>query len=753
MREVGSVIFCLVAVLLILGPTGLAQTELHNCPVVVSTSEEQYSTPFRTSNEGDTPYILDSLGAFQFGPTHGSDCWGYKDSSGTNYAIMGVQNGLAFVNADAMQVVQVLPSNDCLWQDMATWGHYCYSVSECGDGLRVFDLQFLPDSVHLIGAFPTSGFNTWSSHNLCIDSTRGYIYLEGDNIQDRSIYIHDLSNPEVPVYVGSFGFADGIHDLWVLNDTAYLAEGWEPFFSIWDVTNKSNPVLLSRIGIPAAGYVHNIWPSEDRTLAVTTEETTGKTTKVWSIYDLNNVTLQGEFLAPNGLAHNAHVMGDFVYMSHYGSGVTVIDITLPHCPSEAAIYDLPDDNCWGVFPFTGDDSLVYASHLNGRLFILQMRVDTLYDPGPPGPDQDGDGIEDDCDNCLTIPNPEQVDTDGDGLGDTCDVCPLDPNNDIDGDGVCGDVDNCPNNYNPGQEDTDGDGLGNTCDICPFDSLNDADVDGICADQDNCPNVPNEAQEDSDFDGVGDACDPCPDDQINDPDDDSICGEVDNCPFVSNPNQDDNDFEGVGDACDNCPAVANLNQEDTDGDGLGDSCDVCLNDPNNDVDSDSVCGDLDNCPTISNPGQQDGDSDGIGDVCDNCANAFNPNQEDDDSDSTGNICDNCPTDPNPSQEDGDSDDVGDLCDNCPLVANPDQDDTDGDGVGDACCCLTGGNVDGIGDVNVADLTYMIDYLFRSGSPPPCPQESDINGSGTVNVADLTYIVDFLFRDGPPPPPCT
>jgi len=77
--------------------------------------------------------------------------------------------------------------------------------------------------------------------------------------------------------------------------------------------------------------------------------------------------------------------------------------------------------------------------------------------------------------------------------------------------------------------------------------------------------------------------------------------------------------------------------------------------------------------------------------------------------------------------------------------------------DPCVCC---NHDGIrGDVNfdlggpnVADLTYLVDYLFRGGPPPPCFEEGDVNGDGSINVADLTYLVDYLFRGGPPPPPC-
>jgi hypothetical protein len=77
-------------------------------------------------------------------------------------------------------------------------------------------------------------------------------------------------------------------------------------------------------------------------------------------------------------------------------------------------------------------------------------------------------------------------------------------------------------------------------------------------------------------------------------------------------------------------------------------------------------------------------------------------------------------------------------------------------GEGCCEGMRGDVDGAGLVNIADLTYLVDYLFRSGTPPPCLGEGNVNGDGgteeTVNVADLTYLVDYLFRAGPAPVPC-
>ncbi len=76
----------------------------------------------------------------------------------------------------------------------------------------------------------------------------------------------------------------------------------------------------------------------------------------------------------------------------------------------------------------------------------------------------------------------------------------------------------------------------------------------------------------------------------------------------------------------------------------------------------------------------------------------------------------------------------------------------------CCQGERGNIDYVigpaGPVDIADLAYLVDYLFRGSPPPPCLLEGNFDGDPQeeINVADITALVDWLHRGGPPAAPC-
>lgn len=71
----------------------------------------------------------------------------------------------------------------------------------------------------------------------------------------------------------------------------------------------------------------------------------------------------------------------------------------------------------------------------------------------------------------------------------------------------------------------------------------------------------------------------------------------------------------------------------------------------------------------------------------------------------------------------------------------------------CCELVGDvNHDGTGP-DIADLVYLVSFMFQNGPPPPCLEEADINGDGSgPDIADLVHFVNYMFQGGPPPVPC-
>jgi len=62
----------------------------------------------------------------------------------------------------------------------------------------------------------------------------------------------------------------------------------------------------------------------------------------------------------------------------------------------------------------------------------------------------------------------------------------------------------------------------------------------------------------------------------------------------------------------------------------------------------------------------------------------------------------------------------------------------------------GDVNGDGEVSLADAVYLISYIFRGGASPVDPLwRSNPNGDSSINIADAVYLVSFIFRSGPHP----
>ena len=66
-----------------------------------------------------------------------------------------------------------------------------------------------------------------------------------------------------------------------------------------------------------------------------------------------------------------------------------------------------------------------------------------------------------------------------------------------------------------------------------------------------------------------------------------------------------------------------------------------------------------------------------------------------------------------------------------------------------CYMRGDMTAAYGTINIADLTFLVSFLFKGGPAPVVSESSNVNCAGTTNVSDLTFLVNCLFKGGPGP----
>ena len=316
-----------------------------------------------------------------------SDIWGYAASDGTEYALVGVRNGTSVVSlADPANPVEVyfVPGANSIWRDLKTWGDFAYVTTDQGaDGLLILDLSGAPNAITHQFWKPelTIGGSTDTlerAHNLYIDEN-GYCYIAGSNINVGETFILDVhTTPGTPIFMSATDpfYA---HDAYARGDSLYTSDINDGFFSIYDVSDKLNPILLAQQETPFF-FTHNAWISDDGNTLFTTDEKPDAYIGSYDISDVNDIKeidvwrpfeTEGEGVIP----HNVHVLDDYIIISYYTDGVIVLDASDPSNLVEVAKYDTyPFQNtgffgAWGAYPFF-PSGLVAVSDINTGLHIF-----------------------------------------------------------------------------------------------------------------------------------------------------------------------------------------------------------------------------------------------------------------------------------------------------------------------------------------------------------------------------------------------
>ena len=322
---------------------------------------------------------VDSLPEHSLGTYN--DIWGYVDSEGKEYAIMGSGAFVHFFDvtdpADPVEIAAIPGGEVTVWRDIKTYGNYAYSVSDATEeGLMIFDMSYLPDSVVLVNQ--TDEFFE-NAHNIFIDETHGRLYAVGTNVQGSDIIVLDIASDSTdPILLASLPLDPGedIHDLYVRDNIVYASHGYENLFVIWDFTNPSTPEYIAS------------FESNGNTAIFAEEVPTGLPMGLLDISDMENDNLElytyfkFPLLAPefeDATPHNPYILGDLVITSYYEDGVMVFDISDPANPFLSAYYDTHPQNseyngyrgCWGVYPFLPSGNIL-ASDMQNGLSVLQF---------------------------------------------------------------------------------------------------------------------------------------------------------------------------------------------------------------------------------------------------------------------------------------------------------------------------------------------------------------------------------------------
>ncbi|MEM7587479.1 MAG: choice-of-anchor B family protein, partial [Acidobacteriota bacterium] len=246
-----------------------------------------------------------------------------------------------------------------------------------------------------------------SAHNIAVNEESGFAYVVGSNVCSGGLHIVDLRAPAAPTEAGCFSGDGYTHDAQCVTYSGPDSEhrGKEICFAsnedtltIVDVTDKSSPVMLSRIGYDNSGYIHQGWLTEDQRYFLLDDEADesifGHNTRSYTfdLADLDTPVLAGFFDADGqAIDHNQYIKGRHVYQANYARGLRILRLDNPATASMTEVGFLDtvpgfDANsfsgAWSTYPYFGS-GVVLISDISRGLFVVQPRLpdDDLFSDG------------------------------------------------------------------------------------------------------------------------------------------------------------------------------------------------------------------------------------------------------------------------------------------------------------------------------------------------------------------------------------
>jgi choice-of-anchor B domain-containing protein len=352
----------------------------------------------------------------EIGGGRGSDVWGWEDpATGRDYVLAGRETGTSFIDVtDPKRPVYLgdLPTASPqirIWRDIKVYANHAFIVTEStGHGMQVFDLTQLRavdrDEAPVTFAETARYTVLGRAHNIAINEDTGFLYAMG--VQEgvtcgHGLHMVDVRDPANPTFVGCFQESGYIHDTQcvIYSGPDARFQGREICFnsspgpphtvSIVDVTDKSSPVMLSRIPYAGAGYSHQGWLTEDQRFFVHGDELDeldfGHPTRtlVWDVRDLTAPVVTGTYFSSTPATdHNMYVKNRYVYQSNYRAGLRILDLRDVEDGrlEEVAFFDVypPNDDpgfsfgTWSNYPYF--DRGTVAVHGYQGLWLVRPRL-------------------------------------------------------------------------------------------------------------------------------------------------------------------------------------------------------------------------------------------------------------------------------------------------------------------------------------------------------------------------------------------
>lgn len=327
-----------------------------------------------------------------------NDIYGYYDPvKQREYIICGGTDSIYFMDITEPGTIKMIArvhgaSIFCRNRDYETYSHYAYCVSDQGSGigaLQIFDLQYLPDSVHKV--YQSNALCTFA-HTLHIDTASARMYLCSVTRPGgfSALDVLSLENPEVPRRLfklevpqkpGGIPIFNKVHEMFAKHDTAYLSCEEAGLF-IFDLRDTLSHKLIGSINsYPDQGYNHSSWLDKSGRYLMFTDENMGLDIKIFDIASISSPLFVSQFNSnTSAMPHNAYWYGDFAYASSYHDGVRIYNVKDPGNPYAVAWYDTHPETpevyggykgCWGVYPWLPSKRII-ASDLTSGIFVLEL---------------------------------------------------------------------------------------------------------------------------------------------------------------------------------------------------------------------------------------------------------------------------------------------------------------------------------------------------------------------------------------------